>query len=108
MAIRPDRQKSNYKVYYGYHRLYDLTGIQANPVMTDIGIQCEIIGAHVMMDAGVQFDFALDDESIADSIMITSDEDRDDSNEDDSDDDYESNCSSSLESDIYEEDCDER
>lgn len=55
--------------------------------MTDIGIQCEIIGAHVMMDAGVQCDFALDDESIADSLMITSDEDRDDSNEHDSDDD---------------------
>ena len=76
--------------------------------MTDIGIQCEIIGAHVMMDAGVQCDFALDDESIADSLMITSDEDRDDSNEDDSDDDYESNCSSSIESDLSEEECDER
>ena len=61
-----------------------------------------------MMDAGVQCDFALDDESIADSLMITSDEDRDDSHEDDSDYDYESNCSSSIESDLSEEECDER
>lgn len=66
--------------------------MQANPVMIDIAIQCEMIGGYEMIDVATQHDIVVDDESNGDTSSINDERD-------DSDDEYESSFSFSLESD---------